>query len=255
MPPKRSRQNKAKVIITPPPIVEEDDDIEITKVIPAIPDPFVTITQEEKTAINKQIRKMNDIDYPRVGSINSFIFNKFLGPKAQLNDEIINIFAHLLQKKHTNYYYANTLFITINPVTDKLEYRLNYLPKNNLLFNSNYEKLFFPILDFKHAHWVLVVVDMKTKAIWYYDSLFNERLFSRYSKLIQKALKEYNPEIEFSINHFDPATPQQPNGYDCGVYVCAFMHYISNNKPLNFIPDQVINMRYRIKEALLKGSI
>lgn len=254
MPPKRSRQNKAKV--PPPPIVDDDDDIEIIKVIPAVVyDPFVTVTEEEKTAINKQIRKMNDIEYRGVGSINSFIFNKFLGPKAQLNDEIINIFAHLLQKKHTNYYYANTLFITINPVTDKLEYRLNYLPKNNLLFNSNYEKLFFPILDFKYAHWVLVVVDMKTKSIWYYDSLFSKKLFTRYSKLIQKALKEYNPESDFSINHVDPATPQQPNGYDCGVYVCAFMHYISNNKPLNFIPEQVINMRYRIKEALLKGSI
>ena len=206
--------------------------------------------------------KFNEIKY-NGATINSLTIMKFLGPRSQLNDDVIDIFSHLIQKQFENYYYVTSNFISENPVTNILEYHLNYLP-TTLFTDKNYEKLFFPILDYKLGHWVLVVVDIKTKSIWYYDSiLFNEsgsirkKLATKYLNLIKNALEEKNNKKnqEFSLWIYDDA-PQQINEYDCGVYVCAIMYYISHNKRLSSFDDEKAkNFRKKIKHAIISGSL
>ena len=38
-------------------------------------------------------------------------------------------------------------------------------------------------------------------------------------------------------------TPSQTNSYDCGVFVCMYIHFIADNRELNFNQDDVSSYR------------
>jgi Ulp1 family protease len=52
----------------------------------------------------------------------------------------------------------------------------------------------------------------------------------------------------------DKSTPRQPNGYDCGMYVCAIVDCIMRGLPLQFEPYQLQGYRDTIALALITGE-
>ena len=51
-------------------------------------------------------------------------------------------------------------------------------------------------------------------------------------------------------------TPQQPNGFDCGVYTTMFADFITDDLPLQFDQKSAVNLfRRKICAAVLRGTI
>ncbi len=86
---------------------------------------------------------------------------------------------------------------------------------------DEYETLFLPLHLI--GHWILCVCHVKTKIIEFYDSLFApERTGLAYVYVIPflNTLFKFDGEsVRWEVKNFGLASPQQPNGYDCGIYV------------------------------------
>ena len=106
-----------------------------------------------------------------------------------------------------------------------------------------YDILLFPINLFDQ-HWVLFALYTQKKMLVVYDSMFGiyidseVKKWKNYMHVMIIAIIEYyvNSMKAFgkdcSVDDFkifyDPNTPQQPNAYDCGVFVCLMADMISN---------------------------
>ena len=116
----------------------------------------------------------------------------------------------------------------------------------------NLDKIFFPI-NAGEMHWLCAVIFMQEKCIQVYDSmgsggdLYLQSLF-QYIKdehMDKKKCPLPNPE-EWTLVHTTSDTPQQRNGYDCGVFTCMFAYFLSQNFPLDFSQDDIEHCRDHI---------
>jgi hypothetical protein len=67
---------------------------------------------------------------------------------------------------------------------------------------------------------------------------------------------QLDPLCPFNEKTPGPFMPQQKNGVDCGVYVCALAYLIANNYkiPSSFTEEQIQNIRLRIKQLIFSFS-
>lgn len=117
---------------------------------------------------------------------------------------------------------------------------------------NNKTKLFFPILT-KNRHWVLIYVDLKLFTIGYYDSLIH-----RYKRaLLEQIVNEYISKIYYYIyckyiefrqkwKIFFRNCPQQKNLYDCGVFICKYVEYLSMDRRFDFTQEDMNKFRNEI---------
>lgn len=263
---------------------------------------------------------MNIVDLDLV-FYKEFLFNRSQdNPDAQLHAEFVNGYYQLLQKKYPENLYFTTHFmeaydderITIEKgeIIDMtvdgsgnfegLKTFLHAHPKrrktkedmmekmlNMIEADEKDRKVFFPVYISKN-HFAVLVLDVKLKALVYYDSILYGKkkttgttnnadkylylvadFIMDYYKYREKdfvgknKIKTFLDNIEMSLFQYDKS-PQQHNGYDCGVYTCALGYLISANKRIpdpkennkaTFTKDQVQNVRLRIKESFMKGEI
>jgi Ulp1 family protease len=115
----------------------------------------------------------------------------------------------------------------------------------------------------------MVEVNFLTKTIRAYDSLNNgdHRLFV--DKILRYLNQEHQvkkkgvplPDIEtWKANCFRQTptdTPQQSNGYDCGVFMLETGRCLAKNIPIpfDFCQGNMPDCRMRIAQALLRGSL
>ncbi|XP_068262754.1 sentrin-specific protease 2-like [Nyctibius grandis] len=90
-------------------------------------------------------------------------------------------------------------------------------------------------------HWTLVAIDTREKSVKYYDSLGRNgdwicEIFFRY--LQEESCKKRKVALtvsEWTLQSMEPDDiPQQYNASDCGVFMCKYAEYISQDKPLTF---------------------
>ena len=60
-------------------------------------------------------------------------------------------------------------------------------------------------------------------------------------------------EEEWELVESTPDTPQQLNGFDCGVFTCMFCDFLSIGCPLTFSQEHVNQCRERIALSIMKG--
>ena len=202
---------------------------------------------EKKNAL---LKKINSIDFSvKINETLTLFYTDFfaLKPEHYLTDKLINAFTAKLQKTNKNHYFFDTMFMY--RWEEEKETGCGIID-SHLFFD--YEKVFIPILNYKKTHWVLVVVDMMSRTIVYYDSALTKKNKSgeKYLKLTKDFLDKVSKEntVTFQTMTYEK-TPQQNNMYDCGVYVCAIMKCICENKELIFSPD---DMRYQMMELFLE---
>ena len=201
---------------------------------------------EKKNAL---LKKINSIEFSvKINENLTLFYSDFfaLKPEHYLTDKLINAFTAKLQKTNKNHYFFDTMFM----------YRWEEEKETGCgIIDSQlffvYEKVFIPILNYKKTHWVLVVVDMMSRTIVYYDSALTKKNKSgeKYLKLTKDFLDKVSKESVIFQTMTYEKTPQQNNIYDCGVYVCAIMKCICENKEFKFSPD---DMRYHMMELFLE---
>jgi len=195
-----------------------------------------------------------------------------LQPGVWLNDEVIHYFLLMLARRDAKLceehpsrkpcHFFKSFFIT-KILDDGRGYRYanvkrwsKKVPGKDIF---NLDRIFFPV-NVGGMHWTVAVAFMQEKRIQFFDSMcgsgieYLEALF-RYIKDEHKA-KKGSPlpdEDEWELVECRPDTPQQENGFDCGVFTCMFCDFLSTDCPLNFSQEHITQCRERIALSVMKG--
>ncbi len=104
-------------------------------------------------------------------------------------------------------------------------------------------------------HWALSLVDIEQRIIKYYDSM----------KESEMDINIICSKLENVFNNFirddrawmliDGRAPRQGNSYDCGVFVCRFMSYLSRGEVFDFEQSDMEYFRKMISVELLTGEL
>jgi Ulp1 family protease len=105
------------------------------------------------------------------------------------------------------------------------------------------DKILIPINVLDNQHWIAVMVSMTEKYIQLYNpeagkntsaQLYFDQIlrFLGDEHLNKKGGAAFLPEASSGrLVSQDPQLPTQPNGYDCGVFVSAFVYFSMLNLP------------------------
>ncbi|XP_039412740.1 sentrin-specific protease 2 isoform X1 [Corvus cornix cornix] len=175
-----------------------------------------------------------------------------LQPLGWLNDSIVNFYMSLLveRSKKEGYpavYAFNTFFYS--KLSSTSHKGVKKWTKGVDIFK--HDVLLVPI--HLRIHWTLLVVDLREKAIKYFDSLGQKG--DHICKTVLKYLEEESKEkrnIELTASEWTLRSlgaeeiPQQSNGSDCGVFVCKFADFITRDKPIIFTPEHMPYFRRKM---------
>ncbi|XP_015282319.1 PREDICTED: sentrin-specific protease 2 isoform X2 [Gekko japonicus] len=178
-----------------------------------------------------------------------------------LNDVIINFYMNLLVDRNKRpglpvLYAFNTFFY---PKLNSEGYdAVRKWTKGVDLFQ--YDMILVPIHI--QIHWGLLVVDMRRKAIKYFDSMGHNgyRICKRLLQYLQEESKaKGNLDINASswtLYSMKPhEIPQQLNSSDCGIFACKYADFISRDKPIMFTQHHMPYFRRRMVWEILHQQL
>ncbi|BAO38672.1 ULP1 [Kluyveromyces marxianus] len=176
---------------------------------------------------------------------------KTLAPNRWLNDTIIEFFMKYIENNTPKTVAFNSFFYST--LANRGYQGVRRWMKRKKVDILDLERIFIPV-NLNDSHWTLGIIDIKNKRILYLDSLSSGA--NSVSFLIMKNIQSYLIEEsknklgkDFELCHLD--CPQQPNGSDCGIYVCLNTLYMSKNYSLDFNAQDAVNMRVYIGHLIL----
>ena len=163
--------------------------------------------------------------------------------KRYLNDDIMAAYFQLISERGgknglPSVYTVSTYFF---PMLERIGYQnARQFTKRVDIFS--YDLVFIPINYTQPEHWALVAVNMGKRTVTYYDSLLNQSRGSCVGVVNSFLAEEYcqrkGGKLPFQFRSLWPeTTPQQENGFDCGMYVLRFAEQLSRNCPSFNIPQ------------------
>lgn len=176
---------------------------------------------------------------------------KTLAPKRWLNDTIIEYFMKQIEKTTKNTVAFNSFFYST--LSERGYQGVRRWMKRKKVQITNLDKVFVPI-NLNQSHWALGMIDIKNERVIYVDSLShgpNAMSFAILNDLKSYVVQESKNTIgkDFQLSHI--SCPQQPNGFDCGIYVCLNTLYLSKDSDLTFNYDDASRMRTYIALLIL----
>eukprot|EP00588_Corethron_pennatum_P009003 CAMPEP_0194266106 /NCGR_PEP_ID=MMETSP0169-20130528/1125_1 /TAXON_ID=218684 /ORGANISM="Corethron pennatum, Strain L29A3" /LENGTH=605 /DNA_ID=CAMNT_0039006717 /DNA_START=204 /DNA_END=2021 /DNA_ORIENTATION=+ len=193
-----------------------------------------------------------------------------LRPGTWLNDEVIHYFLLMLARRDQELskslnrkrsHFFKSFFVT------KLLDERGYCYSNVKRWSKKVpgkdifqlDKIICPV-NVANSHWTCAVIFVEEKRIQYYDSMGcgGRRTLEGLLQYMVDEYKDKKKKVldvnEWTLVPSQPDTPEQANGYDCGVFTCMFADFISRNQPLTFTQDHVTECRERIALSILNGS-
>jgi len=114
-----------------------------------------------------------------------------------------------------------------------------------------------------NKHWCLIAVDMEQKTVRYYDSMGGSGSGLVYLRALLRYLGDEHQDKKGVP--FDSAgwtmvpttrnTPQQLNGFDCGVFASYCAHYVSLGAKPSFSQQHMPHLRRRMMADILDKKI
>lgn len=181
-----------------------------------------------------------------------------------LNDEVINFYFELLSQRskgNLNYpriHIFNTFFYP-KLKSNGYESIKRWTRKVDIF---SFDMILIPI--HLGIHWCCAEINMKEKAIRYYDSLHNSnktclKLLHEYLIEEHKDKKGTDGNAEFDFEKWTLSSPKnipcQQNGYDCGVFTCVYAEYRSRDADFTFSQKNMYYFRDKISYEIIKGAL
>ncbi|OBA21812.1 cysteine proteinase, partial [Metschnikowia bicuspidata var. bicuspidata NRRL YB-4993] len=178
-----------------------------------------------------------------------------LKDSSWLNDNVIDFYLNLVAARSTGIFCWTThFFSTLKSKGYQGVARWAKRKKVNLLEKD----LVIVPINIMSTHWALAVIDNQAKLISYYDSLASRgnlkalQLLSEYmSKESERLLM---PQIAYTL-HANVKTPQQQNGFDCGVFTCTVAKCLSEQLPLSFSQKDMRLIRRRMAYEIINNNL
>ena len=100
-------------------------------------------------------------------------------------------------------------------------------------------------------HWTMSCINFEKKRLEYYDSFHgnNSRIFPMLREyLAAESLDKKKVPFDFEgWTHWMPSDiPAQHNGFDCGVFTCQYMEFLSRDEDFCFDQSRMVYYRKRI---------
>lgn len=198
-----------------------------------------------------------------------------LRPGIWLDDELINCYFSLIAQREAlrclNSVKLPSFFFKSFFFSRLLENGTGYNYNNVKTWSRGsdifaFNKVYVPV-NINNMHWTLVVASMQQEEIEYKDSDNGDgnhgdgkaclEAFLRYLEdehMDKKKIPLPNKESWKLILRKNDC-PKQENGWDCGVFCCAFADFISRDLKLNFGQNYVTDYREKIALSIIKGCI
>ncbi|KAK0465314.1 uncharacterized protein EV420DRAFT_1513860 [Desarmillaria tabescens] len=200
-----------------------------------------------------------------------------LKPGQWLNDEIINFYGAMIlgrseaskenpavngaakgKKTPLNVHYFSTFFWS---KLDKDGYEKARLAKWTKKFDIFAKDMVLIPVNHNNMHWTAAAINFRHKRIESYDSMNMNR------QLVFKLLRHYldaehrnKKKKPFDFSGWEDYTlkdtPQQENGYDCGVFTCQFLQSLSKGEDsFNFTQADIPYLRRRMILEIGQASL
>lgn len=257
---------------------------------PWAPDGPVSGEREKKATLVRHRREaLSNVELARVkqelygaGDDKDVVVNKFnvelirekllcLKPGTWLNDEIINFTMSMLQERddilcksnseRLGCHFFNSFFIDRLGGTGRGYNYMNVRRWSRKFDVFALDKIFCPV-NLHNTHWTLLVIYMQRREAVYYDSMSGsgrEQLDHVKQWLTDEHKDKKKADYDISDWKFYSAdqttTPQQRNGFDCGVFTCMNADFISDDLDLAFSQDDMPMFREKIAANVLRGSL
>lgn len=193
-----------------------------------------------------------------------------LKPGQWLNDEVINFYCKLLEersKKKTDLpkvWFPNSFFWPKLSGASNSNYSYKEVRRWTVkakidIFELDY--VIFP-MNIGESHWALGAIDFRKRGFRYFDSMFC-RPHRNFVPFLQSYLRDehkakksvpFEGAEDWDLIIPDVPTPQQNNGYDCGVFTCFFADFFSAGRELAFDQDDMPDLRLRLAARVVSGN-
>jgi hypothetical protein len=211
-----------------------------------------------KALTKEEIKLANDIlqspdDAVIVSFFNIIILGKDikrLAPNNWLRTDIIDFYSGLINnrvllRKKSNYYCFLTFAASKIMQGESFEYNNIRRWAEKLKVNfSELDKLLLPYYNESNKHFTLAVVNFAEKKFQYYDS------FHIACPELLLRLRQYMHHASVDLDGWQDEhvkdIPKQLNGSDCGMFVCKFMDYITDDCPFSFTHEHMSYFRTRM---------
>ncbi|CAJ1958345.1 unnamed protein product, partial [Cylindrotheca closterium] len=202
-----------------------------------------------------------------------------LKPRIWLRGQVVDYYMKLLQiRNDTDYAGSGFCFLDSNFYTRLMNNGIRarrsptYNRYNYELVESwvsgrfdagvifNHTKIIIPINQ-DDSHWICAVISLKEKNIQVYDSIRGKRAGPQIIQNLMRYLDDEHSSLHVTGLPNKEAwqsictnadTPQQQNGYDCGVFTCLFADCVSLGVPMAFDQSDIDNnARQKLALAIL----
>lgn len=215
---------------------------------------FPELTEEMEAEVNKVLRGGSSHEVLSEGFGLSLTRKDLqtLSNLNWLNDEVINFYMNLLveRSKDPSLPSVNTFNTFFYPKLRSSGYSaVRRWTKKTDIFSKDI--LLVPV--HLGVHWCLAVVDLRKKAIMYFDSMGgnnDEACRLLFDYLQQESKDKKGKELDTSgwtlHSKKRHEIPQQMNGSDCGMFTCKYADYITKDKPITFTQKHMPYFRRRM---------
>ncbi|KAJ3771523.1 hypothetical protein FB446DRAFT_739961 [Lentinula raphanica] len=195
-----------------------------------------------------------------------------LKPCSWLNDEIINFYGALIMGRSDDFKENRSSEVINGVATEKkpkildAHYFTTFFWQK--LTRDGYEKgrlakwtkkvdifskdvVLIPV-NHNNTHWTAAAINFRKKRFESYDSMFLDRsgvfkVLRNYLDAEHRNKKKAPFDFTGWEDHVLKDTPQQENGYDCGVFTCQFLETLSRGEEtFNFSQDDIPYLRRRM---------
>lgn len=177
-----------------------------------------------------------------------------LTDQSWLNDNVIDFYLSLVTDHNQGVFCWTTHFYTtLQQKGYKGVARWAKRKKINVLETK---RVVVPI-NSMNTHWAVAVIDNDQNTISYYDSLRARNLSAVENLQIYVNLEAERLGLAAKSYTLQPIvkTPQQQNGYDCGVFTCTVAKYVAQGTPLNFSQKDMPVIRRRMAYEIVQKSL
>lgn len=173
-----------------------------------------------------------------------------------LNDNVIDFYLNMVAERYPDVYCWTTHFFTT--LKSKGYAGVARWAKRRKVTLTDKKLIAVPI-NIMSTHWAMAVVDNEAETISYYDSLASKGNLNAVQLLQHYMAKECErlqvAPVWYTLQpHME--TPQQLNGFDCGVFSCSVAKFVCGRMALSFSQSDMATLRRRMAfEIILKSLL
>lgn len=178
-----------------------------------------------------------------------------LNDTCWLNDNVIDFYLNMVTENSKDTYCWTTHFFTT--LKSKGYQGVARWAKRRKVNLMEKDLIVVPI-NIMGTHWAAAAIDNKEQTISYYDSLSssgNARAVLLLQDYMTKECERLAVDpIQYSLLP-NVKTPQQQNGYDCGVFTCTVARKVAERSPLAFSQKDMKTIRRKMAYEIITKSL